>query len=399
MTRSEWVADALRAAVIAAIGVVLLILVPEATSVWGYSEVPPTAPPFWPSTVVLAVACAGVVLRRVRPGLCLLVVLAAIGLGVVWQLEGTHIGVALAGGEALYSVALYGSRRLSVGVTAAVTGWIAVSALLNLVSVGAQLAVVSLISQSLLLIPVVWGREVREHRNDAQAQRERAERERAAAVGAERARMARDLHDVVAGQLSAIAIQTEAALTLRDPDPETLRRLLEAVRGGSVAALAEMRTMIGLLRADGADGDPVTAPAGLDRLDTLVEAGRTSGLLIDVDDRRPPDPPPPAAVDLAAFRIVQESLTNAAKHAPGSTVTLRLAGADDRLTVELTNPVPRRTAAAGGTGTGLIGLRERAAAVGGTLRAGPDGGAGGSTWTVRADLPWSRQPSEPAAER
>ena len=201
--------------------------------------------------------------------------------------------------------------------------------------------------------------------------------------------MARDLHDVVAGQLSAIAIQSEAALTLPDADPATQRRLLEAVRTGSVSALDEMRAMIGLLRAGdaidaGPDADARTAPTGLDELGALLDAGRASGLSIDVDDRRPPADPLPAAVDLTAYRIVQESLTNAAKHAPGSTVSLRLGRADGTLTVELANAVgSARGPDAGGTGTGLLGLRERAAAVGGTVRAGADRG----TWTVRADLP------------
>ncbi len=145
--------------------------------------------------------------------------------------------------------------------------------------------------------------------------------------------------------------------------------------------------MIGLLRAgDAIDAAPDarTAPTGLDALDALLDAGRASGLSIDVDDRRPPADALPAAVDLTAYRIVQESLTNAAKHAPGSTVSLRLARTDGTLTVELANAVGSgRGRDIGGTGTGLLGLRERAAAVGGTVRAGAERG----TWRVRADLP------------
>lgn len=196
--------------------------------------------------------------------------------------------------------------------------------------------------------------------------------------------MARDLHDVIAGQLSGIAIQSEAALTLRDADQETLRRVLTAVRRDSLDSLTEMRAMIGLLRADGsADGDPRTSPAGLDRLDTLLAAGRATGLRIEVDDRRANGTPVPAAVDLAAYRIVQESLTNAAKHAPGSVVRLRLEHRTGELVIELDNDLVPGTRPGGGTGVGLLGLRERATAVGGTVHAGPDDGR----WRVRAELP------------
>jgi signal transduction histidine kinase len=195
--------------------------------------------------------------------------------------------------------------------------------------------------------------------------------------------MARDLHDVVAGQLSAIAIQSEAALTLPDADPETRRRLLVAVREGSVSALTEMRAMIGLLRADD-PAEPRTAPAGLAGLPGLLDTGRASGLRIDLDDRRPTRSTLPAAVDLTAFRIVQESLTNAAKHAPGCAVSLRLGRGSGALTIEVANPLGPDGAGAG-TGTGLLGLSERADAVGGTVRAGVDG----DRWTVRAELPTS----------
>jgi signal transduction histidine kinase len=156
------------------------------------------------------------------------------------------------------------------------------------------------------------------------------------------------------------------------------------VRRDSVASLAEMRTMIGLLRADGAgDGDPRTAPAGLDRLDALLESAGGTGLRIEVDDARGGAAELPAAVDLAAFRIVQESLTNAAKHAPASRVRLHLDDHDGELVIEIENDLVPGAPAGGGTGTGLVGLHERADAVGGTVTAGPDGGR----WRVRAVLP------------
>jgi signal transduction histidine kinase len=242
----------------------------------------------------------------------------------------------------------------------------------------------------LLAVPVVWAHEVRGHRERADAERDRAEAvarvaelDRAAAVTAERTRMARDLHDVVAGRLSAIALQSEAALARPDADPDLLRRVLGEVRRGSVASLAEMRTMIGLLRADAPD-EPRTAPAGLDGLGPLLESARASGVRVELDDRRAAAPVS-AAVDLAAHRILAEALTNAAKHAPGSTVRCVLADGDGALRVEVVNDLVPGATPGPGTRTGLLGLGERAAAVGGRLDAGPEDGR----WTVRASLPGS----------
>lgn len=239
-------------------------------------------------------------------------------------------------------------------------------------------------------LPIGWGLEVRWHRGRAELHRQRAEQaqrlavlESAAAVAAERARMARDLHDVIAGQLSAIAIQSAAALNLPDADPATLRRVLGAVRQDSVASLAEMRTMIGLLRADGAaEGESRIAPAGLDELDALLARARAAGLKVMVDDHRRDGHALAAAADLAAFRIVQESLTNVMKHAPGGAVRLGLAHENGELVVRVDNDLVEG-APGGGSGTGLLGLDERARAVGGRFSAG----AHGRTWSVRAVLP------------
>jgi signal transduction histidine kinase len=385
-----WLDDALRAGVYLAVGVLLVAVVPDVSNGWGGAGPPPPTPAVWQELVVLVAGCAGLLLRRVRPMPCLLVAALAAALAVGW-LGSTHIGVTLVFGEALYSVVLYSGRRTSTAVSALAGLLVAGLALSSLATYGTREAVLSLLGLSLLLVPVAWAREVRHHREATATAEDRAEQarrvaelDRAAAVAGERARMARDLHDVVAGQLSAIAIQSEAALTLPDADADaaaTRRRLLAAVREGSVTALEEMRAMIGVLRADD-PAEPRTAPAGLGGLPGLLDTGRASGLRIDLDDRRPARSTLPAAVDLTAFRIVQESLTNAAKHAPGCAVSLRLGRAPGALTIEVANPL-RPGAAGAGTGTGLLGLGERADAVGGTVRAGPDG----DRWTLRAELP------------
>jgi signal transduction histidine kinase len=388
LTGRERTQDVLRAAAYFVLGALLLLVVPEIVVFWWLE---PVEPPVCTGLAAIAVACLGETQRRERPVLGLAIACAALLIGVLIT-GSSSLGVLLMFGDMLYCAVLFSTRRASravAGATALVVGGLGLA---SLVSDGGRAALLTVLNLGLVLaVPVLWGYEVRRHSEQADAERERAEQmrrmgelDRAAAVAAERARMARDLHDVIAGQLSAIAIQSEAALTLPDADPATLRRVLAAVRRDSVASLSEMRTMIGLLRADGsADAEPRTSPAGLDRLDTLLDAGQANGLRIDVDDRRCGAWAVAAAVDLAAYRIVQESLTNAAKHAPGSTVRMTLQHRDGELVIELDNDLVPDAPAAHGTGTGLLGLGERAGAVGGTVEAGPQG----RTWSVRAALP------------
>jgi signal transduction histidine kinase len=212
------------------------------------------------------------------------------------------------------------------------------------------------------------------------------ELDRKAAVAGERSKMARDLHDVIAGHLSAIAIQSEAALSMAGADPKLARAVLESVRENSVSALEEMRAMIGLLRTDPAGGDSEiepTAPARLAELSKLVESARASGLEVEVNSIVDGLPPLPAAVDLTAYRIAQEALTKAAKHAPGGLAVFDIRRDGGILTVEVRNDLQPGSPADGGTGIGLLNMRERAAAVGGKLAAGPSGAG----WLVRAELP------------
>ncbi|MBP2323013.1 signal transduction histidine kinase [Kibdelosporangium banguiense] len=240
---------------------------------------------------------------------------------------------------------------------------------------------------TLLVVPVWWAINVRQVTEIADAERANsrqlrkiAELDRRTAVAAERAQMARDLHDVVAGHLSAIAIQSEALLTMADRDPQLVKTVLKSVRENSIQSLAEMRAMIEVLRADGGPEDPRTAPARLAELDRLVDSARAGGL--DLDVRRSEDTAElPVAVDMAAYRIVQEALTNALKHASGGVAKVEVRVDNEKLVVEVTNEL---TGAPGtGTGTGLVSMRERAHAVGGEFFAGPWHGG----WRVRANLP------------
>lgn len=331
--------------------------------------------PFDVRAAILAVACAGQVFRRSAPAVALAVVTAAAAVDLY---HGLSMPVMMVCIDVLFVAALHGPRRLHrvlVGAVAALTvGIAAVVALLGdwRLSFYAGLQVFSL-----LVVPVWWATNVRQHREGAEQMARIVELDRRAAVSAERNRMARDLHDVVAGHLSAIAIQSEAVLSMRDGDPETSRTVLKAVRENSVRALAEMRMMIDVLRAD----DPVDEPVAvrLADVDRLVSSARAGGL--DVELRGADVTGLPVAVDVAAYRIVQEALTNAVKHAPGARASVALERQVRRLVVVVRNEL--RGTAGEGSGTGLVSMAERAHAVGGRCAAGRDG----DEWVVRAELP------------
>ncbi len=229
-----------------------------------------------------------------------------------------------------------------------------------------------------------------------QSQRRQREAERSQAVIGERLRIARDLHDLVGHGLSTIAVQSGAArLALDADDVVTARRSLGAVEDASRGALAEMRQLLGVLRMG--EADPVPA-AGLDRLDALAETARAAGHQVTVDRTGPLDAVPPVAA-LAAMRVLQEGLTNVTRHAPGAAIAIALHASDNSLTIEVTDD--GTDSARGGTdgaaegdrpSYGLLGLRERVAAAGGTLEAGPRNDAPG--WRLSAQLPL-REGTEP----
>jgi signal transduction histidine kinase len=347
----------------------------------------------WVRLLELAVVCGLVFLRRWVPGG---VLLATAVLGVDIAL-GPSLPVVAVYTDFLYAATLYGSRRTSrvlIGVAAAAALTVLVAALVAAVQ-WRTAVIAGLGILPFLLVPVWWAANVRQHRDIASTERANAvqlakiaELDRRAAVAAERARMARDLHDVIAGHLSAIAIQSEAALSMAD-DPKMSRAVLEAARENSVSALDEMRAMIGLLRAEDGTGEhdyEATAPPRLAELSRLVDSARATGMAVTVDSTVDGTAELPAAVDLTAYRIAQEALTNAVKHAPGAKVLVRIRRDQGLLTVEVGNELRTAAVRTGGTGHGLASMAERASAVGGTLSAGPSG----SGWLVRAELPLAK---------
>ena len=202
-------------------------------------------------------------------------------------------------------------------------------------------------------------------------------------VAEERLRIARELHDVVAHHIALINVQAGVAGHLLREQPDAAEEALGYVRLASRTALSELGTLLGVLRQSGDAVAPTEPAPGLDRLDTLVESFVQAGLRIDLTTSGRVRPAS-AAVDLAAYRIVQESLTNAHKHGAG-TATVHVDHRPDALHIEVGNHLSRGEAApATSTGHGLVGMRERAASVGGTLQAGtrPDG-----VFRVNAVLP------------
>ncbi|MEV5596248.1 sensor histidine kinase [Streptomyces sp. NPDC052496] len=204
----------------------------------------------------------------------------------------------------------------------------------------------------------------------------------------ERSRIARELHDVVAHHMSVISIQAQVAPHLAENPSDALKENLAGIRTNAVEALTELRRVLGVLRSEDAPGAGGAAPHApqptLDRLDELVTNVRSAGLTVTTThtgERRPLAP----GVELSAFRIVQEALSNAMRHAPGARVAVTIAYRPAALTVRVVNTAPDRPVAPSpGAGHGLLGMRERTAMLAGDLAAGPtpDGG-----YEVTAVLP------------
>ncbi|MFG2954272.1 sensor histidine kinase [Streptomyces sp. NPDC048291] len=335
-----------------------------------------------PVLAPLAVMACCELLRRTRPRTGLVIGVAALTADTVTQ---GNLATIVMFTDLVYAAVLYtppapARRVLWISGLMTVVWTVVPLALLRrpeALLIGAAVGLVA-------FTPAATGWIVRNHRDAAEAARLRAEQtallaetDRAQAVTAERARMARELHDLVAGRLSAIAIHATAALSL--DSPATGRDALAVIRENSVQGLAEMRRLIGILRAD--HEEPSATPT-LDGIGTLVAGARANGLDVTLDSDHAERLPAP--VELAAYRIVQESLTNALKHAGRGRVAVAVAERDGSLAVTVTSRYdagdgPR----APGSGAGLVGMRERAALLGGSFEAGPEG----ALWVVRAAFP------------
>jgi signal transduction histidine kinase len=247
-------------------------------------------------------------------------------------------------------------------------------------------AVVLLVAGVLASLVRFWQRQLAVSRDRyaklQQAQNEATRR----AVAEERSRIAAELHDVVTHNVSVMVIQAGAARKVMDAAPERSKAALLVVEAGGRAAMAELRHVMGLLAApDHEHPDSLEPQPGLGQLDTLVERVRAAGTSVRLAVSLPPDPLPPG-VELAAYRVVQEALTNTIKHAPGADASVVIGYTGNRLEIEVTDTGGvRKALTADGSGRGLIGLRERLAVYHGDMTAGPTLAGG---FRVRVRVPW-----------
>ncbi|MFI0820797.1 sensor histidine kinase [Streptomyces sp. NPDC021098] len=332
-----------------------------------------------PLAVVLVLAQVCVLRWQVRAPVAVLAAHAATGLAV-WALlpAVTLTGTLLAAQVTLCVLSATRPRRVSVRALAAMClpGPLAFGA------GGPAGLTVYLLAVVLAWTAGQWRR----------AQQARAGAEMRRAVVEERARIAREVHDVVAHTLSVVVIQAGAADDAFTERPEQARQALRAIETGARSALGELRLLLRAFRLDGeedeGDGDGEQREPGpsLARLDELADVVRATGTAVRVHREGVMDGLP-AAVDLAAYRIVQEALTNALRHAVGADeVSVRVTAEGECVKVVVVDNglVSQGRSAAAGAGRGLVGMRERARLVGGSLRAGPLPGGG---FEVAARLP------------
>jgi signal transduction histidine kinase len=230
-----------------------------------------------------------------------------------------------------------------------------------------------------VLLPMLFGRIVYNRRLRIRLDRERAASD---AVAEERARIARELHDVVAHAIGVMVVQAGAARTVIDRDPAAAKTAMAEVETTGRTGLAEMRRLIGVLTADGAAGGLAPQP-GLAQLDELVRTVRSAGLAVEIL-REGEARPLPAGVDVNAYRVIQEALTNALKHAGTAHASVRLGYRDDALDIEVADDGRGPLSTGDGSGHGLVGMRERVGVFGGTLETGARPGGG---FVVHATLP------------
>ncbi|MFC4998963.1 sensor histidine kinase [Dactylosporangium cerinum] len=203
------------------------------------------------------------------------------------------------------------------------------------------------------------------------------------AVQQERARLAGELHDVVSHNVSMMVVQAGAARTVLDTEPKLAKEALLAVESSGRAAMVELRHVMGLLTMDG-DGFDLAPTPGLDQLGVLADGVRRTGVPVDVVQTGT-RVPLPAGIELAAYRVVQEALTNTVKYAAGASVTVTVEHTPDALRIDVTDTGGTADLAADpGSGRGLAGLRDRLDVHGGSLSAGPTGAGG---FQVRAVIP------------
>ncbi len=351
--RRPWAADA---------GLALAVLALTAQPLLAAAHRPP-----WAYPLVLA-ECVPLLWRRRAPFPVAGLIGAATAVhGVVPLVEPEMPYAALV---ALYTVAADASRRLAITMAAVAGVVVPVVLLLDGRSSSVETFTVNGVS-----FATAWLLG-----DSARHRRERAELVEAQAVTAERARMAREMHDVIAHHVSLMVVQAESGAVLLETAPQRAAATFDSIAATGRQALVELRRVLGTLRGDG--GAARAPMPGVDGVPELIDGVRRAGLAVDYRITGRPVPLP-ADVDRAVYRVVQESLTNAVKHAAGRSAVVDLRYQPERLRVTVRDD-GTGTGSRGGAGHGLVGLRERVSSLGGrfTAEPAPDGG-----WTTTATIP------------
>lgn len=339
---------------------------------------------------------AAVALRRLSPPVALALAWVGAILQMLAQLPPLPVDIAIF--AVLYTCAAYGTNRVFwLGFASSIAGALAITvylliptAVYSVTAAGDEL-MYFLVTGTMLFLASVFGlllawtvgalvRVGLRARGNAEAQR-RAEARATAEF--ERNRIARDMHDVVAHSLAVVIAQADGARYAAAADPAAAAESLQTISSTARSALSDVRMLLTQLRHSEGEGPQPTVA----ELEVLYAQVRAAGLDLRVDVDPTPPGEPPAAVQIAVYRILQEALTNAMRHGAGGSVDVSLSWLPDRVEVRVRNPLPPSTAEAPGAvrsgGHGLIGMRERAQLIGGTIEVGPAGGA----FVVAATLP------------
>lgn len=354
---------------------------------WEISQAPFIEGPLWVQRLTFAVMTLSVAGRRVMPFWAAVVGFAGLSAQTIWGGDAAVVGGFLAGIMLTHSVALYSTRRAAAAGLVVVLAGVHTYTFVNL----DEFRLADEIGNAAIFI-IIWalGRTVRARQRrseiaEAHAARVQAERDAhaKAAVAEERSRIARELHDVVAHGVSVMVLQSGAARQMLDRDPERARQPLLAVEESGRQALDDMHRLLSILRRE--NDEAARAPiVGLAQLDDLVAHMNDVGLQVKPVVEGVARPLPPS-LELSAYRIIQEALTNTLKHAgpAAATVTVRYRATE----IEIEVADNGRGHSTGGLmgGHGLVGMRERAALFGGHVVAGPRTDDIG--WIVQATLP------------
>jgi signal transduction histidine kinase len=332
------------------------------------------------TVVLIGVAAGALVARRRHPVLVLEVVFGAI---LVYSVAGYANGPIWLALIVAYVTAVVGGHRRAAAITA-VAGFLIFPWLDYLIRDRPAPSLVALIGLAAWLLVLLGGAEIARYRMERAAEAIRmGEEESRRRASEERLRIARELHDALGHHLSLINVQSGVALHLNEDLPEQTRSSLSAIKQASKEALVELRSVLDILREQG-EHAPRSPTLTLARLDDLVTQAAAAGVEVrtEIDGTVRPLP---FGVDVAAFRIVQEALTNVTRHAAGATATVRVAYGDRNLIVQIDDDGGTSSMAGTvGAGKGIVGMRERVGALGGELEASirPDGG-----FRVRASFP------------